>query len=234
PTGISFPEQLKEQLKGATAKITVNSTPCSVTCGMGLKVEQICEITPAGERRNCSLLRSPCLSTWVCGLHHVSVPTGRSIQLSCSTSEPASLGRHTFGYSWRVAPGLITTNDLLFQPFRNPRPALSLAPAKEKDAGTYRCDVQVMETFKIVKRIYFGLKVLPKELVGLDFQKSLTWEQKIEANLEEGGAGNGSHGEQEEGWAEGSWYEVVLGVGSGVIGGVLVGLLLCCFQRVWS
>ncbi|NXA06353.1 TMM81 protein, partial [Sapayoa aenigma] len=229
PGGISIPEQLK----ATVARIAVNSTPCSVTCGLGLKVEQMCEVTPAGERRNCSLLRSYCLSNWICGLRHVSVAAGRPVRLSCLGSEPAGLGSHTYGYSWRAAPGLITTNDLLFQPFRNPGPALSFSAAQEADAGTYRCDVQVLETFQLVKRIYFGLKVIPGDLVGLDFQNSLTREQKLAANLKEGGAGNGSRGGRERFWEKGSFHEVMLGVGSGVIGGVLGSLLLCCFHRAW-
>ncbi|NXM78791.1 TMM81 protein, partial [Serilophus lunatus] len=224
PDEISIPEQMK----AVAARISVSSTPCSVTCGLGLKVEQMCEITPAGDRRDCSLLRSWCLSTWSCGLRHLSVPAGCSVQLSCLASGAASFGRQTYGFTWKVAPGLITTNDLLFQPLKNHGPALSINQAKEEDAGTYRCDVEVLETFKIVKRIDFGLKVIPRELVGLDFEKSLTQEQKLEANLKEGGAGNGSRGGQEGVWAKGLWFEVLLGVGSGVLGGILVSLLLCC------
>ncbi|NWI57877.1 TMM81 protein, partial [Calyptomena viridis] len=227
PDAISIPEQLK----ATVVKIAVNSTPCSVTCGLGLKVEEMCEVTPAGERRNCSLLRSLCLSSWVCGLRHLSVPAGRPVLLSCLASEPAGFGKHTYGYTWAVARGLVTTNELLFQPLRNPRPALRLSPAEEADAGTYRCDVQVLETFKVVKRIYFGLKVLPSELVGLDFQKALAWQQEVEANVKEGG--NGGRAGRERSWEKGLFYEVLLGVGSGVISGILVSLLLCCFQRAW-
>ncbi|NWR89237.1 TMM81 protein, partial [Furnarius figulus] len=216
------------ELHSTVVKITVNSTPCSVTCGLGLKVEEMCEITPAGERRSCSLQRSLCLSTSICGLRHVSVPAGRPLRLSCLVESNPAFGKHTYGYTWRWAPGLITTNDLLFQPFRNPQPVLSLAPATEADAGTYRCDVQVRETFKVVKRVYFGLKVIPSNLVELNFQKSLTWEQKLVANLEEGSAGNSSQAGQESFWKKKVFHEAMLGIGSGLVGGVLVSLMLCC------
>ncbi|NXF81074.1 TMM81 protein, partial [Sclerurus mexicanus] len=216
------------ELRSAVVKITVSSTPCSVTCGLGLKVEEMCEVTPAGERRDCSLQRSLCLTTWSCGLRHVSVPAGRPLRLSCLMKSVLGFGKHTYGYTWRWAPGLITTNDLLFQPFGNAQPALSLAPATEADAGTYRCDVQVRETFRLVKRIYFGLKVIPSNLVDLNFQKSLTWEQKLVANLKEGSAGNGSREGQERFWRKEEFYEAALGIGSGLVGGVLVSLVLCC------
>ncbi|NWI84937.1 TMM81 protein, partial [Pitta sordida] len=224
--GISIPEELTK----AVAKIAVNSTPCSVTCGLGLKVEEMCELSPGGEQRNCSLLRSYCLSTWSCGLRHLCVPAGRPVRLSCLASDPAGLNNHTYGYSWALAPGLVTTNDLLFQPLGspNPRPALRLRPAREADAGTYRCDVQVTETFKPVKRIYFGLKVIPGERVGLECLSSPSREQEVTGHLEEGDAGNGGHGGQEPLLEQGWFFEAVLGIGSGVTAGLLVTLLLCC------
>ncbi|KAJ7408161.1 Transmembrane protein 81 [Willisornis vidua] len=217
-------------LRSAVIKVTVNSTPCSVTCGLGLKVEELCEVTPGGEMKNCSLLHSLCLSSWICGLQHVSVPAGRPLRLSCLAPNLSGFGNHTYGYTWRRAPGLITTNDLLFQPFPNPQPTLSLAPATEAHAGTYRCDVQLRQTFKLVKRIYFGLKVIPRDLVDLSFQKSLTWAQKLVANLGQGSAGNGSREGEQRFWEKETFSEVVLGVGSGVMVGVLLSLLLCCCQ----
>ncbi|NXO06535.1 TMM81 protein, partial [Oriolus oriolus] len=214
------------------ARITVNSTPCSVTCGLGVKEERLCEVSPAGERRNCSLVRSRCLSDWICGLQHLSVPEGKPFRLSCLSPDAAGLEGQDFGYTWRFARGLITTNDLLFHPFRNPGPSLSFSPALESHSGTYRCDVQVLSSFQLVKRIYFGLRVIPQGLVDLDFQKSLTWEQQLAASGEEPGNATGP-GEWEQRQRRKSWekqwlYEAVLGIASGVIMGFLVSLGLCC------
>ncbi|NWX36835.1 TMM81 protein, partial [Notiomystis cincta] len=218
------------------ATITVNSTPCSVTCGLGVREERRCEVSPAGERRNCSVLRSRCLSDWICGLRHLRVPQGKPVRLSClvpGAADAASQGQN-FGYTWTFARGLITTNDLLFRPFRNPSPSLSFSPALESHSGTYRCDVQVLSSFQLVKRIYFGLTVIPRGLVDLDFQKSLTWEQQLVASGEE--AGNATGTKEREQWQnfwEKQWfYEVVLGIGSGVIMGILVSLGLCCLGRI--
>ncbi|NWU10726.1 TMM81 protein, partial [Cephalopterus ornatus] len=221
------------KLRASVARIAVNSTPCSVTCGPGLKVEEMCEVTPAGERRSCSLVSSYCLGSPLCGLRHLSAPAGRPLRLTCLAPDAPRPGNHSYHYTWWLARGLITTNDLLFQPLSNSSPALSFSPAREAHAGTYRCDVRVLGGFKLVKRIYFGLRVIPGDLVDLNFQESLTWEQKLEANLKEGGAGNGSREGRERFWEKEEFYEAVVGIGSGVSGGILLSLLLCCFQRLW-
>ncbi|NXM26121.1 TMM81 protein, partial [Oxyruncus cristatus] len=218
------------KLRASVARIAVNSTPCSVTCGPGLKVEEMCEVTPAGERRNCSLVSSYCLGTFLCGLRHLSAPAGRPLQLPCLAPGAPGPGNRTYRYTWGLARGLITTNDLLFEPLRNSSPALSFAPAREAQAGTYRCDVRVLGSLKLVKRIYFGLRVVPRDLVDLNFRESLTWEQKLAANLREGSAGNGSREGRERSWEKEEVQEAVLGIGSGVVGGVLLVLLLCCCQ----
>ncbi|NXY16636.1 TMM81 protein, partial [Atrichornis clamosus] len=229
---------IPEELKAAVARIAVNSTPCSVTCGLGVKLERLCEMTPAGERRNCSLVRSRCLSDWICGLRHFAVPEGKPFQLTCLAPDAASVGKQTYGYTWRFARGLITTSDVLFQPFRNPSPSLSFSPARESHSGTYRCDVQVLSSFKLIQRTYFGLRVIPRELVDLNFQESLTWEQKLAADGKGGSAGNGTgRGARErrkDFWEEKWFYEVVLGIGSGVTGGILLSLGLYCLERVWK
>ncbi|NXU45527.1 TMM81 protein, partial [Drymodes brunneopygia] len=215
--------------------VVVNSTPCSVTCGLGVREEQLCEVSPAGERRNCSRLRSRCLSDWICGLRHLNVPEGKPFQLSCLGPDTASLEGQDFGYTWRFARGLITTNDLLFQPFRNPSPSLRFSPALESHSGTYRCDVQVLSSFQLVKRIYFGLRVVPRGLVDLDFQKSLTWEQQLAASGEEPGNATGppaEHRQRGNFWEKQWFYEAVLGIACGAIAGILVSAGLCCLGRV--
>ncbi|NWR03266.1 TMM81 protein, partial [Paradoxornis webbianus] len=219
-------------LEGLRALVVVNSTSCSVTCGLGVREQQVCEVTAAAEIRNCSVVRSRCLSDWICGLQHLRVPEGKPVRLVCLSPDAASLEGPSFGYTWRFARGLVTTNDLLFRPFRHPSPSLSFSPALESHSGTYRCDVQVLSSFQLVKRIYFGLRVIPGDLVDLDFEKSLTWEQQLEAN---GGEppGNGSGGaagrEERRNLWERQWlHEAALGVGSGVIVGILFSLGLCC------
>ncbi|NXR38944.1 TMM81 protein, partial [Zosterops hypoxanthus] len=222
-------------LVGLRALVVVNSTSCSVTCGLGVKDDWVCEVSPAGEYWNCSLVRSRCLRDWICGLQHLRIPEGKPTRLVCLSPEAASLEGPNFGYTWQFSRGLITTNDLLFRPFHNPSPSLSFSPALESHSGTYRCDVQVLSSFQLVKRIYFGLRVIPRGLVNLDFEKSLTKEQQLVANGEEPpGNGSGAAGQEERQdlWEKQWFYEAVLGVGSGVIMGILSSLGFCCLARL--
>ncbi|NXP49952.1 TMM81 protein, partial [Heliornis fulica] len=222
-------------LKSAVAKITVNSTSCSAACGLGFRLEEVCELTADGERRNCTLHRTSCLTNWVCGLLHFTVPVGKPFQCSCLSSDTADFGSQAYTYTWRFAQGLITTKDVLFRPFRNPHAVLRFSSAKESDAGTYRCDVQMLKTLRIIKRIYFGVRVIPDDLVDLNFQKSLTWEQKLAANEMEGSTENSTHEEvheQHSFWQGELFYECLVGVGSGVIGGVVVGMALYFLKKI--
>lgn len=236
PLVVSFEKvTIPAELKSAVVKIAVNATSCSVTCGPGFKLEEMCEITPAGERRNCTLRRSGCLTNWVCGLLHFTVHVGKPFQFSCLTSDTVGFGRQAYSYTWRLAQGLITTNDVLFKPFNNPDSVIKFSPTRESDAGTYRCDVQMLKTFKVIKRVYFGVRVIQNDLVDLNFQKSLTWEQKLAANKEEGNPENSTHREvqeQQHFWQGELFYECLIGVVSGVIAGVLVSMALYFLQKI--
>ncbi|XP_074420105.1 transmembrane protein 81 [Larus michahellis] len=236
PLVVSFEKvTIPAELKSAVVKIAVNATSCSVTCGPGFKLEEMCEITPTGERRNCTLRRSNCLTNWVCGLLHFTVPVGKPFQLSCLTSDAGSSGSRAYSYTWRLAQGLITTNDVLFKPFNNPDSVVKFSPTRESDAGTYRCDVQMMKTLKVIKRVYFGVRVMQKNLMDLNFQKFLTWEQKLAANEEAGNTENSTDEEVQEQqyfWRGQLFYECLIGVVSGVLGGLLVSMALYFLQKI--
>ncbi|NXN25975.1 TMM81 protein, partial [Nycticryphes semicollaris] len=224
------------EVKASVLKYPVNATSCSVTCGPGVKLEEVCEVTAAGERRNCTLRRSYCLTSWACGLLHFTIPVGQPFQFSCLTTDPASSGSQAYSYTWKLAQGLITTNDVLFKPFHNLDSVLKFSPTKESDAGTYRCDVQMLKTLKVIKRVYFGVRVVQKNLVDLNFEKFLTREQKLAANEElEYAADNGTHGEVQEQryfWQGGLFSEGLVGVVSGVLGGVLLSVALYYLQKI--
>ncbi|NWI69098.1 TMM81 protein, partial [Todus mexicanus] len=237
PLVASFrPVTIPPELKNVAAKVAVNATSCSVTCGLGVKVEEMCEVTPAGERRNCTLRRSSCVISWNCGLLHFNVPVGKPFQLSCLASDEGGVDSGACSYKWRFAPGLITTNNLLFIPFRNPEPVFRLSSTEESDAGTYRCDVQMLKTLRIIKRIYFGVRVIPNDLADLNFEKFLTWEQKLAADKLEGKAKNHTREEvqkQQHFKQEELLHAYLVGLGSGVIGGVLVTMALWASMKIW-
>ncbi|NXF92638.1 TMM81 protein, partial [Eubucco bourcierii] len=225
------PITIPAELRSAVLKIAVNATPCSVTCGVGIKLEQLCDVTGAGERRNCTLQRSTCLANWMCGLLHFTVPVGKPFQLSCLASDVVGFVTGAYRYKWSHAPGLITTKKLLFKHFRASEPVLSFSTAREADSGTYQCDVQSLKTFQVIKRIYFGVRVIQEDLADLDFDNSLTWEQKLAANKEGGSTNNSSQEEvqSQQHFQQGKSLTLYwVGLGSGVIGGVLVSLVVAC------
>lgn len=235
PLTASFPKvTIPAELQSVEAHVAVNATSCSVTCGLGLQVEETCEITPAGERKNCSMRRSHCTTTWGCGLQHLTIPVGKPMVLSCLTSDVIDLGVRGYSCTWKVAPGLITMNDVLFAPFRNPGFAVAFSPTKESDAGTYRCDVRMLKTFRVIKRIYFGVRVIRNDLVDLDFGKSLTREQKLAVRNEEGIEANVTLVDMEERlhfWQRKSFHRSSIGIGSGLVGIVVVSIALRCLQE---
>ncbi|KFQ23444.1 Transmembrane protein 81, partial [Mesitornis unicolor] len=217
------------ELKSVVGKVAVNATSCSVTCGLGFKVEEMCVVTPSGERMNCTLRRTDCLMGWDCGLLHFTVPAGRPFRFSCRISHAAGVGHRAYSYTWTHAHGIITTNDVLFRPLRYPGSVIRFSSTEESHAGTYRCDVRMAKTFRVVKRIYFGVSVIHSDLVDLNFKKSLTWEQKLAASKEEGDMGSGTYEEAQEKrpfWQEKTFHEGLMGVGSGVAAGALLSMAL--------
>ncbi|XP_009903849.2 transmembrane protein 81, partial [Dryobates pubescens] len=225
------------ELKTAVIRVAVNATSCSVTCGVGSRLEELCDLSGAGERRNCTLRRSSCLSSSLCGFLHFTAAVGKPFQLICLDSDAVGFGSGAYRCRWRFAPGLITTNKLLLKPLRGTRPVLGFAAAREADAGTYQCDVQSLKSLQVVKRIYFGLRLIQEDLADLDFYKSLTWEQKLAAKKPAGAARNGTGEEarrQKPFW-QGKVLDVYwVGLGSGVLGGVCLSLVASCLcRRLW-
>uniref|UniRef100_A0ACB8F5D4 Uncharacterized protein n=1 Tax=Sphaerodactylus townsendi TaxID=933632 RepID=A0ACB8F5D4_9SAUR len=214
-----------------TARLSVSSTSCSVTCGLGYKVEEMCDIGPDGKRRYCTQRRSECLTNWLCGVRHFTVLAGKPFKLSCLTSEEIGPETQSFSYTWRLARGLITTDDAIFVPFKTPSYTIELSSAEEYDAGTYRCDVQFMKTYKLVKRIYFGLRVIPGNLVDLNFEKSLIPEQSSDAEQEKPQQNTTIDllKWQHFSWRQRALLVFLVGIGSGALGGVLL-----ASQFIWK
>ncbi|XP_053104157.1 transmembrane protein 81 [Hemicordylus capensis] len=229
----SEPITIPKQLMTATARVSVSSTSCSVTCGLGYKVEETCEVGPEGKRKNCIKRRVDCLTNWICGMRHFTVLVGKPFELSCLSSKEIGPETRSFSYSWRLARGIITSDDALFRVFKAPSFTIKLSPAEEYDAGTYRCDVQHIKSYKLIKRIYFGLRVIPGHLVDLNFDKSLTEEQKLENG--EGGNPQTTTSVPVQGprqsWRQRAVIVFSIGIGSGVVGGVLLYTLLYCLLK---
>ncbi|XP_072615523.1 transmembrane protein 81 [Vulpes vulpes] len=211
---------IPKRLQQAVGRVIVHTTTCTVTCGLGYKEETVCEVGPDGVRRKCTFQRLECLTNWICGMLHFTVVIGRKFQLSCLSSDILAVGKEAFRFTWRFARGIISTDDEIFKPFQVDSHFVRFESVQEYDAGTYRCDVQLLKNFRFVKRLYFGLRVLPSNLVNLNFHQSLTENQKLvdkglEVNLD-----NGS--KPYHPWKKTVAVAVGIGMASGMVGAVLV------------
>ncbi|XP_029429747.1 transmembrane protein 81 [Rhinatrema bivittatum] len=220
---ITFPPELK----AVSGKVLINATTCSVTCGLGHKDDVVCLVRPDGTKSNCEVRRVSCLTNWVCGLQTFTVPAGRDFEISCFTTAVLSTGSQSLLYNWRAARGIISTDDSLFKPFKTKNYTIKFQPALEKDAGTYRCDVQLVVNLKLIKRVYFGLKIISKKLVNLDFEKFLTSKEKLEAlAATEEQKPEYSVALEELPWQTKALYVFLIGGGSGFLAALILGVLL--------
>lgn len=218
-------EDIPEEIKQAVGRVIVNTTACSVTCGPGYKEQTDCEVGPDGVRRDCKVQRLECLTNWICGMLHFTIFQGEKFELNCLSSGILESGQKGFRFTWKLARGIISINDELFKPFKANSPFLLFIPAYEYNSGTYRCDVELLRNLKIVKRLYFGLRVLSPDLVKLNFQESLTENQKL---IDEGWEVNLDNESKPHlpVWQKKVTSALGIGIAAGVVGGVLVSVVV--------
>ncbi|XP_075882180.1 transmembrane protein 81 [Nelusetta ayraudi] len=174
-------------------EVIVDSSLCSVTCGLGVKNETLCVMTNGSTAEGigtpvhsshpevqedqfglgsqvsdqCRVRTVRCKESWRCGLRTTTVSEGQRVELDCLGPVMKVMGRFSWRVSWRRAPGVISFDDSLFRRWRAPLlDRLVLDPVREEDSGTYRCDVQDI-SFRRVKREYWGIRVLPAGLFNL-------------------------------------------------------------------
>ncbi|KAJ8274710.1 hypothetical protein COCON_G00093350 [Conger conger] len=170
----TLPPAVLEDLESISSEVIVRRGPCSATCGLGLRTEEKCVLEEGGTPRDCQERRVWCLLTWQCGLHTLTAATGGTVVLDCLSEVTRVQGRFGFFLSWRYARGVVTTDDGLFARWHAPGlDRLTLNPLREENAGTYRCDVQD-SAHRMVKRVYFGVKVLPADVIQLNFTSALS------------------------------------------------------------
>ncbi|MEE6508032.1 hypothetical protein FKM82_018524 [Ascaphus truei] len=214
---------MPDELKGVSAKVVTEDTACSVTCGLGFKTQKLCLVGPLGPK-DCETVRVDCMAGWICGMHTYTVTVGQPFTVDC-LSTAVGIGSGGLLYHWKISRGIVTTDDMLFRPLRAKTFTITFSAIEEKDAGTYRCDVQKLEDLRLIKRLYYGIKVVVPSLVNLNYDKFLTSKQRIEALAHEGAVANFT---EEEPVASGDQMLVVVGVGScaGILAGIGVGMLL--------
>ncbi|XP_031701683.1 transmembrane protein 81 [Anarrhichthys ocellatus] len=175
-----------EEVDRMLVMVIVDSSPCSTTCGLGVKTQTLClledgetateEVTSKDGTEvseDCRVRKVKCLESWQCGLRTMTVTSGERVEIDCLGEVMEAMGRFSWRVSWRYARGIITSDDSLF--IRRDAPLLDrviLDPIREEDAGTYRCIVQDV-TLRRVKRVYWGIRVLPVGILNLDYESSL-------------------------------------------------------------
>ncbi|XP_070766001.1 transmembrane protein 81 [Enoplosus armatus] len=171
-----------EEAEKVPVEVIVDSSPCSATCGLGVKTQTLCllkdgetamEDDGAEVSEECRVRKVKCLESWQCGLRTMTVTSGQRVEIDCLGEVMEAMGRFSWRVSWRYARGIISSDDSLFT--RWDAPLLDRAvldPVGEEDAGTYRCVVQDA-TFRRVKRVYWGIRVLPVGVLNLDYESSL-------------------------------------------------------------
>ncbi|XP_068590004.1 transmembrane protein 81 [Cebidichthys violaceus] len=176
----------EEEVDRVTAEVIVDSSPCSITCGLGFQTQTLCllkdgetateEVTSkdgAEVSEDCRVRKVKCLESWQCGLRTMTVTSGQRVEIDCLGEVMEAMGRFSWRVSWRYARGIITSDDSLFVRWDAPLlDRVILDPIREEDAGTYRCIVQDV-TLRRVKRAYWGIRVLPVGIINLDYESSL-------------------------------------------------------------
>ncbi|XP_029912015.1 transmembrane protein 81, partial [Myripristis murdjan] len=167
------PSTSAEEAEEALAEVIVDSSPCSATCGLGVKTQTLCFLKGGTVSKVCRERKAKCLESWQCGLRTVTVTTGQRLVLDCVGEVMEAMGRYSWRVSWRYARGVISSDDALFARWEAPLlDRVVLDPVREDDAGTYRCEVQDA-ALRRVKRAYWGVRVLPQDVLNLHYDSSL-------------------------------------------------------------
>ncbi|XP_069382499.1 transmembrane protein 81 isoform X4 [Paralichthys olivaceus] len=134
-------------LEEVPVEVIVDSSPCSSTCGLGLRTQTLClmkhsraEMEEAGEGTEvsevCRVHKVKCQESWKCGLTTMTVTSGRRLELDCLGEVMEAMGTFSWRVSWRYARGIITSDDSLFARWEAPQlDRVVLDPVREEDAG---------------------------------------------------------------------------------------------------
>ncbi|RVE71063.1 hypothetical protein OJAV_G00070600 [Oryzias javanicus] len=182
-----------DEAEKVVLEVVTDSSPCSTTCGLGIRTQTLCllkdsqmaleekvqrtngtkDVSQTKVSEECRLRKVNCLELWQCGLQTMTVTTGQRVEVDCLGEVMEAMGRFSWRVSWRFARGIISSDDSLFERWNAPLlDRMVLDPVKEENAGTYRCDVQDTN-FRRVKRIYWGVRVLPVGVVNLDYESAV-------------------------------------------------------------
>uniref|UniRef100_A0A8C4DEG7 Transmembrane protein 81 n=1 Tax=Dicentrarchus labrax TaxID=13489 RepID=A0A8C4DEG7_DICLA len=185
---------LEDEEDKVLVEVIVDGSPCSATCGLGVKTQTLCLLKDGktameedvGSKDGAEVPYrhlEHCLESWQCGLRTMTVTSGQRVEIDCLGEVMEAVGRFSWRVAWRYARGIISSDDSLFTRWDAPLlDRVVLDPVKEEDAGTYRCDVQDA-TSRRVKRVYWGIRVMPVGVLNLDYESSLAqWDFENQEN----------------------------------------------------
>lgn len=219
-----IPVTISREMESVSIKAVIETTECSVTCGIGSKVEKRCLVDRSGIQNDCEVVRIDCLSNWLCGIQVYTVKVGDNFTMDCQIPPTGTLGGRKL-YYWRIAHGIVSINDNYFRPLKVGDPTIVYESIKEKDAGTYRCDVQREDDLKLVKRIYFGVRIITPGIIDINYDKYLIGKQKLSALAE---AIDTQVSENKIALNGGIYTYVGIGSGVGILTGIAVLVLIRC------
>ncbi|XP_075706820.1 transmembrane protein 81 [Rhinoderma darwinii] len=219
---VTIPRQMESVSIGAI----VEATECSVTCGIGSKIEKRCLVDRSGIQKDCEVVMVECLSNWLCGTQVNTVKVGDHLVMDCQIPPTGTAGGRKL-YYWKIAHGIVSNNDLYFRPLKVRNSTIVFVSIEEKDAGTYRCDVQREDDLKLVKRSYFGVRIITPGIIDINYDKYLISKQKLAASAE----GLLAQTVEQKVESKGGIYYVGIGSGVGILTGMVVLLLIRCTIR---
>ncbi|XP_034445752.1 transmembrane protein 81-like [Hippoglossus hippoglossus] len=139
-----------EEAEEVPVEVIIDSSPCSSTCGLGLKTQTLCllrdsktAMEEAPGRKDgtevsevCRVHKVKCQESWQCGLRTVTVTSGQRVEVDCLGEVMEAMGTFSWRVSWRYARGIITSDDSLFARWEAPElDRVILDPVREEDAG---------------------------------------------------------------------------------------------------
>ncbi|XP_069615865.1 transmembrane protein 81 [Ranitomeya imitator] len=219
-----FTVTIPQEWEGVSMRAVVETTECSVTCGTGSKREKRCLVDRSGVHTNCEVVMVECLSNWLCGTKVYTLRDGERLTMDCQIPKSSNFISDLKFYFWKKAAGVVSVNDNYFRTLKVRDSSITFQSIQEKDAGTYRCDVQRDGDMKIVKRIYFAVRVITPGIIDINFDKNVISKTKLEALAQE----HNSLGAKKliEKYGRTSTYVII---GSAI--GILIGIVVLVFCR---
>ncbi|XP_073525302.1 transmembrane protein 81 [Phyllobates terribilis] len=176
-----FTVTIPQEWEGVSMRAVVETTECSVTCGTGSKREKRCLVDKDGVHTNCEVVMVECQSNWLCGTKVYTLRDGERLTMDCWIPTSSNFIGNLKFYYWKKAAGIVSVNDNYFRTLKVRNSSITFPSIQEKDAGTYRCDVQRNEDMKIVKRIYFAVSVITPGIIDINYDKNVINKTKLEA-----------------------------------------------------